>query len=113
MPPEQASLVDLVENGEAGQRIDNLITGIVHGDQRPETAAEVSEALTAALTYTGLRRLAQDRIARDVATGAESRATAAETTAIGVAVGAAVLFFGVLGLGRHGEPVHLAVRCAG
>ena len=68
------------------------------GDQRPETAAEVSEALTAALTYTGLRRLAQDRIARDVATAAESRATAAETTAIGVAVGAAVLFFGVLGL---------------
>ena len=96
--PEQASLVDLVENGEAGRRIDNLITGIVAGDQRPQTAAEISEALTAAVTYTGLRRLAQDRIARDVATAAESRATAAETTAVGVAVGAAVLFLGVLGL---------------
>jgi signal transduction histidine kinase len=96
--PEQASLVDLVENGQAGQRIDNLITGIIDGDRRPETAADVSEALTAALTYTGLRRLAQDRIARDVATAAESRATAAETTALSVAVGAVVLFFGVLGL---------------
>ncbi len=96
VPPEQASLVDLVEKGEAGQRIDHLVTGIVQGSQRPETSAEVSEALTAALTYTGLRRLAQDRIARDVATAAERRATAAETTAIGVAVGAAVLFFGVL-----------------
>jgi signal transduction histidine kinase len=98
VPPEQASLVDLVEKGQAGQRIDNLTAGIIEGDQRPTSSAEISEALTAALTYTGLRRLAQDRIARDVATAAESRATAAETTAAGVAVGAAVLFFGVLGL---------------
>ncbi len=96
--PEQASLVDLVENGEAGRRVDSLVSGIVEADRTPETAAEVSEALTAAVTYTGLRRLAQDRIARDVATAAETRATAAETTAVGVAVGAAVLFFGVLGL---------------
>jgi signal transduction histidine kinase len=59
----------------------------------------VSDALTAALTYTGLRRLAQDRIARDVADSAQSRATSAETAAAAVAIGATLLFAFVVFLG--------------
>jgi signal transduction histidine kinase len=98
VPPEQASLVDLVENGQAGQRIQALVGQIIGGDP-PASASAVSEALTAALTYTGLRRLAQDRVARDVEMAAENRAATAETIAIGVAVGAAVLFVAVVGLG--------------
>src|SRR5690606_7258449 len=55
---------------------------------------EVSEALTAALSYTGLRRLAQDRTAREIAIAAEQRASAAVSAAVG-AVGGAVLVFAV------------------
>ena len=69
--PEQASLVDTVEIGQAGQRIHHLVVGRHRPAIRRRSAAEVSDALTAALTYTGLRRLAQDRIARDVADSAE------------------------------------------
>jgi signal transduction histidine kinase len=96
--PAQASLVDLVENGQAGQKIHGLIIQIVAGEQEQPTPADVSDALTAAVTYTGLRRLAQDRIARDVAQYAETHASTARTTAGAVAAGAVVLFLGVLAL---------------
>ncbi len=116
--PAQASLVDLVENGQAGQKIHGLIRQIIDDGQRPETAAEVSDALTAAVTYTGLRRLAQDRVARDVAQYAESHARSAETTAGGVAAGALVLFLGVLGLAvtvsrSISQPLQRLTRAAG
>ena len=66
---EQAKLVDDVEQGKAGQRLNALVadlnrTGEVPSD-RP--AVKVSDSLTAAVAYTGLRRLAQDRIAREIA----------------------------------------------
>ena len=59
----------------------------------------MSDALTAALSYTGLRRFAQDRVAREIAIEAERRADAELTTAVGVIVGAVVVFVLVLGLG--------------
>jgi signal transduction histidine kinase len=116
--PEQASLVDLVENGQAGQKIHGLISDIIQQGHRPEAAAEVSDALTAAVTYTGLRRLAQDRVARDVAQYAESHATSAETVAGSVAAGAVVLFLGVLALAvtvsrSISQPLQRLTRAAG
>jgi signal transduction histidine kinase len=94
---DRASLVDMVEAGDAGQRVRTLIVRITDGE-RPDSLAQVSEALTAALTYTGLRRLAQDRVARDVAQDAQSKASAAQTEAAAVAAGALALFLGVLAL---------------
>lgn len=98
VPAEASALVDTIENGQAGQRIRELRARV--GQAREQgSPAEVSEALTAALSYTGLRRLAQDRIAREIATGAAARAGTAQVTAYGVALGAAALFIIVVGLG--------------
>ena len=96
--PELASLVDTMEVGQAGQRIHHLVVDVT-GGHPPAQGQEMSEALGAALTYTGLRRLAQDRIARDVADGAEKRATDAEVTAAEVVIGIIILFVGVVVLG--------------
>jgi len=98
VPADEAALVDTVENGKAGQRIRQLILTVSRSED-PTTPAEVSEALTAAVSYTGLRRLAQDRIAREIASGAQARAGAAEATAYGVAGGAVLLFIIVVSLG--------------
>lgn len=95
--PEQAILVATIEEGAAAQRLGRHVATVTRGG-RLDSQAEVSEALTAALTYTGLRRLAQDRVARDVALAAQRDASVATTTAAAVAVGAAVLFLGVVGL---------------
>jgi len=96
--PRQAALVDTVENGQAGQRIRQLV--LQSGQPRVLTAdGTVSEALTAAVSYTALRRLAQDRIAREIATAAQRRASAAATTAVAVTAGAIALFAVVLTLG--------------
>jgi signal transduction histidine kinase len=95
--PAQVPLVDMVDAGQAGQRL-NKYTGSVLNGGGPRSATEISEALTAALTYTGLRRLAEDRVARDEALSAQSGADRARLTAALVATGAAVLFLGVLAL---------------
>jgi signal transduction histidine kinase len=94
---DQAALVDTVENGQAGQRIRQIISAMNSSDVA--APPDVSEALTAAVSYTGLRRLAQDRIAREITGAAESRARAAESTALVVAAGAVALFAVVLTLG--------------
>jgi len=96
--PQQAALIDTVENGLAGQRIRQMILGIT----RPDTAStpvDVSEALTAAVSYTALRRLAQDRIAREITTAAQGRAASAAASAAVVTAGAVALFAVVLALG--------------
>jgi signal transduction histidine kinase len=95
--PQQAALVDTVENGLAAQRIRQMILAA----NRPDALArrDVSEALTAAVSYTALRRLAQDRIAREIATEAQLRATSFRVSAVAVTVGAIALFVIVLVLG--------------
>jgi signal transduction histidine kinase len=96
--PELASLVDLMDVGQAGQRIHHLVVDVT-GGHPPAMGEEVSEALAAAITYTGLRRLAQDRIARDIADSAEQRAADAQVTAVEVVIGIIILFVGVVVLG--------------
>jgi signal transduction histidine kinase len=96
--PDQASLVETVERGQAGERFAEMVTTVL-GAGVGSTPVEVSEALTVAVSYTGLRRLAQDRIAREITTGAQRRADAAEVTALAVAAGAAVVLIVVIALG--------------
>ncbi len=95
--PQQMSLVDSVETGQAGQRI-NQLTLIVTAAPKYGTA-EVSDALTAAVTYAGLRRLAQDRIAGDIAATAETRAADAQTLVRVFAGSGVVLLVVVVWLG--------------
>jgi signal transduction histidine kinase len=95
--PQQAALVDTVESGEAAQRLRRYAIILVGGGS-PGGEADISEALAAAITYTGLRRVAQDRVARDAALDAQNDATGAATAAAAVALGAAVLFLGVAAL---------------
>jgi signal transduction histidine kinase len=93
-----AGLIDGVDNGEAGRRISQIVDKFSQLGA-PASVADVSDALTAAVAYTDLRRFVQDRVAREVATEAQSRATAAGRTATGVTVGAAALLVLVVGLG--------------
>jgi signal transduction histidine kinase len=95
---EQAEFVAAVDTGQAAVRFDDLVRRTVN-PAGVQPAAQVSEALTAALSYTGLRRFAQDRIAREIASEAERRANAEFTTAVGVSGGAVLVFAFVLGLG--------------
>jgi signal transduction histidine kinase len=95
---EQAKLLDTVEGGQAGARMAALISR-VSSPTTPASAELVSETLTAAVSYTGLRRLAQDRAAREIATLAERRATIAQATAVGVTAGAVAVFVIVVALG--------------
>ena len=83
--PSQLGLVDKVIGSEAASRLRSHIDLVLAGG--PRRSGDVSDALSAALTYTGLRRLTQDRVARDVAQAARRDATAATTTAVAVAVG--------------------------
>jgi signal transduction histidine kinase len=117
VPPQQAALVDTVENGLAGQRIRQMILAA----NRPDSLGanrNVSEALTAAVSYTALRRLAQDRIAREIATEAQLRATSFRTSAVAVTVGAIALFAIVLVVGflvsrSISRPIRRLTRAAG
>jgi signal transduction histidine kinase len=115
--PQQAALVDTVENGLAGQRIRQMILAANRPDAAT-TSRDVSEALTAAVSYTALRRLAQDRIAREIATDAQNRATAAGTAAVAVTAGAVTLLVVVLVLGflvsrSISLPIRRLTRAAG
>jgi signal transduction histidine kinase len=90
----QAGLVDQVEQGQAAARINVYVLDMTRTDGK-EPTVQVSDALTAAVSYTGLRRVAQDRIAREIAAEAQRRNVAAEQTAIGVII-AVVLLFGIV-----------------
>lgn len=103
--PDQAALVESVEHGQAGQRFAAMVDAIASGANAPGVTASgttptlrVSAVLTAALSYTGLRRFAQDRIAREIADEAQRRARAAVATATGVVAGATGAFAVVLAL---------------
>jgi len=96
----QVQLVQTVDHGQAGKRFDELIAAVTAAGADPsKPSVSVSEALTGAISYTGLRRLAQDRIAREIAGAAQSRAAQARVTAIGVTAGAVAVFVIVVTLG--------------
>jgi signal transduction histidine kinase len=113
-PADQAQLVDTVDGGQVGSRIRGMVIAVVEGVALSD---DLSQALTAAVSYTDLRRLAQDHIAREIATAAEGRAEAAESTATGVTLGAVALFVIVFGLGYTvsrsiSEPLRRLTRAA-
>jgi signal transduction histidine kinase len=99
--PSQAALVDTVDQGKAAARIEELINTVYRPVIPNQPPTMVADALTAAVSYTGLRRLAQDRIAREIASDAQARADSARKGAVTVAVGGVLLLvvaiaFGVL-----------------
>jgi len=98
VPAAEMDLVDSIDHGQAGDRFDGMVNEV----QRAEPSARpvpVSEAITGAISYTSLRRLAQDRVARAITGDAQSRASAAGVTAIAVGGGAVCVLLIVVGLG--------------
>lgn len=111
--PAQVDLVRAVESGEAAAHLRSLTASVVAGQPMA-----VADALTAAVTYTGLRRLAQDRIAREIATDAGKRAGAATGVAWAVTAGGIALFVVVVVLGAAlsrsiARPLRRLTRAAG
>src|SRR5262249_54457578 len=81
----------------------------------PERA---TAALTAAVTYTELRRIAQERVVGDIATAAQSQAGTAQATAAGVSLAGLLLFVVVVSLSAVvsrsiSRPLHRRSRAAG
>jgi hypothetical protein len=79
---------------------------------------ETAEALSLAVTYTDLRRLAQDRIAREIASAADERSSSATAIAWGVSGGAGallilVVFLGVTVSSSISRPLRRLTRAAG
>jgi signal transduction histidine kinase len=98
VPPAQAQLVELVNQGQAAQRISQLILGLSQPAVEPQLIP-VGEALAAAVSYAGLRRVAQDRVARDIASAADGRARNAEIAAGSVVAAASLIFIAVVAMG--------------
>ncbi len=94
--PAQVELLDAVEQGGAGRRIEALT--VLFRTDAARAKVPVADAMTAAGSYVELLRILQDRIARDVASRAESRADAARATAFGVVVTALLLLALVVAL---------------
>jgi signal transduction histidine kinase len=101
--PDEYALVDTVDNGQAGQRIRQLVATVSanppSSSSSPTAGRQVSDALTAADSYIDLRRFAQDRFAREVAGGAENRSSTATIIAYVVAGAALAILLLVAGLG--------------
>lgn len=114
---EQVRLLDSVERGSAALRVEALTSGVRAGPTGtgPERVAELAAAVE---SQTGLRRLVQDRIVRDIAQEAGAAARGARTAAAIVALLAALLFGLVLTLsvvvGRSiARPLQRLTKAAG
>ena len=94
----QVMLLDLVEQGKAGQRISELAVAAT-ASQADASPAAVGDVLTVALSYTRLRRVAQDRIAREITTAGIDRAASAQAIAIGVGAAGGLLLVVVVWVG--------------
>jgi signal transduction histidine kinase len=94
----QITLLDLVEQGKTGQQINALATA-ASASQAGASPAAVGDVLTVALSYTQLRRVAQDRIAREISTAGSSRAAGAEAIAVGVGAAGFLLLLVVVWVG--------------
>jgi signal transduction histidine kinase len=97
--PDQAALLGQMESGQAADRISQLV-GTVNRPDRGSGDVTVADALSAAVSYTTLRQVAQDRITRDVASGATGRSTTAQRVAIGIGVAGLLLLLLVFWLAR-------------
>lgn len=113
----EVRLVDLVENGKVGSRLRQLAAS-VSPSNRSTGRVLVADALAAAMSYTGLRRAVEERVARGIAVSAERRATAGRTAAIGVAAGGVLLLVLVVTLSTIvsrsvSRPLRRLTRAAG
>lgn len=96
-PEAEIALVDAVEGGQAARQIAQYAADVRN---EPSGAGPTAgEALTAAVIYTDLRRIAQDRVARQVAVDADARANAAARTATLVGVFNLIMLAVVIALG--------------
>jgi signal transduction histidine kinase len=96
---DQAALLRQMESGQAADRITQLV-GAVNRPDRGGRAVTVADALSAAVSYTTLRQVAQDRITRDVASAATARSTTAQRVAITIGVTGLLLLLVVFWLAR-------------
>jgi signal transduction histidine kinase len=113
----QVDLIDLVEHGQAGVRLRRLADNPDTADV-PPGPARAAAALTIAVSYTDLRVIAQDRVIRDIATAAQSRAAGAQAAAVGVGIGGLLLFVLVVALSTVvsrsiSQPLRRLSRAAG
>ncbi len=97
--PEQGQLLAQITSGQAADRITQLVATVNRTDRSADDLT-VADALSAAVSYTTLRQVAQDRITRDVATSANQRSTAALRLAVAVGVAGVVLLLAVFWLAR-------------
>ena len=88
---EQAALLVLVDQGEAGRRVDALSRQLPNSDDAAATTAFVADALNSAVAQAGLRRTVQDRVTAEIADAAADRRDTARGVAIAVSVGAILL----------------------
>ncbi len=88
---EQAALLVLVDQGDAGRRVDALSRQLPNSDDAAATTAFVADALNSAVAQAGLRRTVQDRVTAEIADAAADRRDTARGVAIAVSVGAILL----------------------
>jgi signal transduction histidine kinase len=95
---DQASLVVLVDQGEAAHRVDALAQHLPNRNDPNSVSAFVDSARAAAEAQASLRRLVQDQVTSQIADAAGGRARTARATAWTVGLGAALLFALVISL---------------
>jgi signal transduction histidine kinase len=88
---EHAALLVLVDQGDAGRRVDALTRQVPNTSDPATTAAFVSTALGGAEAQASLRRTVQDRVSAEIAQAADARGDAARGLAIAVGLGALAL----------------------
>ncbi len=96
--PVQVRLLRLVDASQATREVDALIDQVRHGPGKSDAAALAAAVLAAVDSQTGLQRLVEGRITRDIADGAAARARDARIAAWVFAGSTVVLFAVVVGL---------------
>lgn len=86
-----ATLVVLVDQGEAGRLVDALARQVPAQGDQAATAAFVADALTNAEAQASQRRATQDRVTTEIADAAAAREDGAATVATAVGAGAVAL----------------------
>jgi signal transduction histidine kinase len=92
---EQAALLVLVDQGDAGRRVDALSRQLPNPNDAGATTAFIADALNNAVSQAGLRRTMQDQVTAEIADAAAARRDAARGLAVAVSVGA-ILLLGVV-----------------
>ena len=101
---QHVELLTLGADGPSSKRAAALVVGLTRaGGEVVEIPIEAG--LSVAQSGISIRRGVQDRIARDIATGASRRAVTAEVAAVTVAIFAAGLLMMVVLARRRGQPI--------